>query len=389
MFKSEHIAQLTVANTVMSVLILGLLIMERCDSRPGSGALQPDIVDLRTATKQPSEAGEPPAEAPSTAQPVNQIATQSTNNDAGQTQSTNAATGSGTSVVDFSALLEATVEPLRVAASDHQEDGQNYLPTDDELAAATASKSLESPETQLVLKKLEAGYAQYNMPFPSLKLPSNPGANDGSLATQQGGVTPPEPTIPPGVESGKDSPAVRSYMLPTIERLQTEINAKGISGDAYLPSEAELSAAINSGTFVSPETEAVLTKLRQGFNDCEIDFPEPGSIEVGETAPPPTEPTEGETNQAEDRPQSEKRDGDFAQQEIIVRAYFEGQIQRIKMLSEQAGEDLSSLIPSDSEIQQAAQTGKIESPESQAAIEKLASAYAALNQPFNPPISSQ
>ena len=75
---------------------------------------------------------------------VNQIATQSTNNDAGQTQSTNAATGSGTSVVDFSALLEATVEPLRVAASDHQEDGQNYLPTDDELAAATASKSLES-----------------------------------------------------------------------------------------------------------------------------------------------------------------------------------------------------------------------------------------------------
>ena len=62
-------------------------------------------------------------------------------------------------------------------------------------------------------------------------------------------------------------------MLPTIERLQTEINAKGISGDAYLPSEAELSAAINSGTFVSPETEAVLTKLRQGFNDCEIDFP--------------------------------------------------------------------------------------------------------------------
>ena len=59
------------------------------------------------------------------------------------------------------------------------------------------------------------------------------------------------------------------------------------------------------------------------------------------------------------------------------------------MLSEQAGEDLSSLIPSDSEIQQAAQTGKIESPESQAAIEKLASAYAALNQPFNPPISSQ
>ena len=388
MIKSEHIAKLTVANTVMSVFILGLLLTDRCDSSPSSGVLQPDIVELKTSAKLPSQAGDPPSANPTIAVTDGQ-ANSSTGTVSEQAQLNNGSEDdSNVLAVDFSSLIEATVEPLKAAASDHQEDGISYLPSDEEIAAAIASNTLESPETQLVLKKLERGYAQFNMPFPSLKVPSSNPSNEQQLTEPKGNSTL-NPTLPPGINSGKDSPAVRSYLLPTIERLLTEINAKGISGDAYLPSETELTSAINSGTFESAETTAVLTKLRQGFRDCEIDFPEPGSIQVGETAPPPTEPTEGQPSDNQERPQRENTGIDFVQQEIIVRAYFEGQIQRIKMLSEQAGQDLSSMIPNEKEIQQAAQTGKIESPESQAAIGKLAEAYAALDQPFNPPISSQ
>ena len=114
---------------------------------------------------------------------------------------------------------------------------------------------------------------------------------------------------------------------------------------------------------------------------------------MGETAPPPTEPAEpteggGSENNGAAAPSQDDAGVDFAQQEIIVRAYFEGQLQRVKMLAEQAGTDVSAMLPTDADIQAAAKTGKIESAEAQAAIERLAAAYAALNQPFNPPISS-
>lgn len=379
MLSPERHGQLTLLNTVVSLSILVLLLSQQFKADEG---LQPDVVTIGGSDR------EAPAEV-ATSLPTDNLVEVQDVQEVANTEKLPEVSSGPSGAVGLKLIFEATMEPLVTAANDHQEESTLYIPTEAELEAALQSEGIDSAETVLILDKMKAGYEKFNMPFPSFNLDKTQDSQTKLDPSTRASV-PVQTTDGPKV----DVQAIRSYLLPTIERLQIELTEKGELGGDYLPTEEEVTTAINSGTFESNATTLVIGKLRKGFLDTEIDFPEPGTISVGEAPPEPTEPVldeEGSPSSVSNNQSNMKSDVDgiSAQQIIIVKAYFEGQLQRVSMIAEEQSKDISTMLPTEEEISQAAETGKIESPESLAAIAKLSAAYSELDVNFNPPVVSQ
>jgi hypothetical protein len=262
---------------------------------------------------------------------------------------------------NFAQLLEQTIEPLLRASSDHNE--KIDLPTEEQIAAADASKSISSPETQLVLDILKDGYKRYNMPFPTLKVPKE--------------KTIPEPDIKQGEELDPDSQSleIKAWLIPTVERLRTELQKKGEKELGIIPSEVEIQAAISSGQYQSTEAELVVDMLKNGFARFSLPFPDPNNPGTIEEQPETNQDTEGQAEQTETS-SSEKQ---------ILKAYFQGQLQRLRLESNSKSIDIESSKPSEEEISLAVQTGSLSSDESQSVIAKIKTCYEKLSLTFYAP----
>lgn len=242
---------------------------------------------------------------------------------------------------DFASLLEQTIQPLKQASSDHNEAID--LPTDKEIAAAIDTDKLDSVESQLVIEKLQKGYEYYNMPFPALRIPEAPNQEQGK---------------PPPMRDNSAGPQIESWMKPTIERLQLEIENRGESGEGLIPSEDEQQAAIDSETWDSQETQLVLDVLKKGFSRYSIEFPEPKDIQ--KLSQDKSLPSKGGGS-------SQK----LSSKQRILQAYFKGQLQRLRLESNAKSKDITGMMPSDEEVFQAVKTAKLDSDESKIVLEKL------------------
>ena len=254
------------------------------------------------------------------------------------------------------------IAPVKRAAVDHQVDPSALLPSQKELDAAVATNSLSSAESQIVLGKLKKGYAQYNMPFPSLGAPPN---SDAPPPTQERQV------------STNDPKGVEAWLEPTIKRLRDEAMLQKLPIQDLLPTEGQREAAIQSGSFDSSEFREVQTILEDGYAQLNIPFPDPtqkGQAPEGGNPPPTSSQNSTSTSTASSAEQQ------------IINAYFQGQVQRIKLEGKKQDKDVSGCLPDASSIQQAAQSGSISSDPSKALLSKIEACYDILELPFYPPV---
>ena len=248
------------------------------------------------------------------------------------------------------------MDPVKRAAEDHQADPSLYLPSEKELSEAIASNSLDSKESLVVLEKLKKGYAEYNMPFPSLSAPP-----------------PPSNPTEPQPESSGDPKEIEAWIKPTIQRLKDESKARGnVDISSFLPSEDATKQAIESGSFETPAFVRVRETIEKGYQELQLPFPTPGQPQTDPAQPnAPTNPTGSQETVAEQQ---------------IINAYFQGQLQRIKLESKKQDKDVSDCLPSSNTIQTAVKTGSISSEESLNVIGSLEICYKALDIPFHPPV---
>lgn len=249
------------------------------------------------------------------------------------------------SAKDFAGLLQQTIDPLKQASIDH---GQNIeLPTEQEMALAIQSNSLTSPETLVVLEKLQDGYAMYNMPFPSLRMP------------EQRSDTQP---IPQSATENTQEVPVEEWIRQTIATLRKEIQAKKESQLGLIPTEQEIQAALRSNSLTSTEMRLVMDMLQNACARYHIAF-----VPYGSSVP----------TQQEQLPKVDQRK--------ILQAYFSGQIQRLRLESTNQKIDISSTMPSEELVDKAIETASLNSEESLQVLQALENTYKLLGLQFYRP----
>ena len=240
------------------------------------------------------------------------------------------------------------MDPIKKAASDHNADASQFLPTEDEIAKAVGSNRLDSEASAIVIQKLKNGYAKYNMPFPSLDRPMPPSSNSPSGAAERG-----------------DPQKIEAWLGPTVIRMEEEAKVKNVSIQGLIPTKETIDLAIKSGSFDSPEFLDVLQMLQKGYQQLQIELPDPSSQSSGPRA------SSGAQDSAEKQ---------------IINAYFQGQLQRIKLEAKKKEIDISDCFPSRLDIEKAANSGAISSPSSLAMIAAIEKCYQRLDIPFYPPV---
>ncbi len=164
------------------------------------------------------------------------------------------------------AVLDATIEPLLGAARDFGLDPELILPTEAELEAAVAGGSLDSDSARPVLEKLEAGYQQFNMPFPDLSRSSECG-------TGPAGPAPPAPEG--GSGQAGDTDIIRAFLLVTAERLQIAAQQQDMADKVAPPSAQDIEQAAQAGDLDSAACQALMARMRTDYELLGLDFPEP------------------------------------------------------------------------------------------------------------------
>ncbi len=156
--------------------------------------------------------------------------------------------------------LDSIIDPLSQAAIDHNHDPAEFLPTDAELDAALASGSMDSPESDRVMKVLRKSYEFFMMRFPGA--PGGLENPEGSESSDRVPATDP-------------SAALRPWFQLRIEAMQQAAKVKQRTAESWIPSPGAVEAAASSGSLESRESEEVLTQLREGYAHLGLKFPEP------------------------------------------------------------------------------------------------------------------
>ena len=192
------------------------------------------------------------------------------------------------------------------------------------------------------------GYLAYHHPSSTDAIPQN-----ASTSTQ----APKEQKKP-----SRDMPSFTQIFHDLEEPLQEIAIQKGINPSTLLPSNKDLNAAIESNDIRSKESQNVLAIYKKSYELHEIPYPALTQNEQDESEKPA--PKAGEQ---------------------IIKAYFQGQLMRITRAAKKQNKEIDTLLPTNEEIQDAANSGDISSPASQKAIQKVQQAFEELNIPFHPP----
>jgi len=163
-------------------------------------------------------------------------------------------------------FLDDTLTPLQKAGADMGRDMTGLLPSESDIAAAKATGSLSSPESQAVIATLQSAYGQFNMPFPEVPLPGS--------APSAGGTTPPD-TPEATTTNGGEQDILRAYFTVTLTQVRTQAEADGADISALLPANADVEAAIATGDISSEASKKVLDALRAAHSAAGLTFREP------------------------------------------------------------------------------------------------------------------
>ncbi len=160
-------------------------------------------------------------------------------------------------------VLQSTVTPLAKAAGDFGMQVADILPPDEQLQACADSGSLGSDSCKAVVATLEAGYAKVNMPFPDLA---------SSVSADPAGATAPSA---PGSSGSDDQDILRAFFSVTVERLERQAKRVDMLGEITMPTNDQITAAVESGTVESEPGQALLVLLREQYQLVGLTFPEP------------------------------------------------------------------------------------------------------------------
>lgn len=262
-------------------------------------------------------------------------------------------------------LIQHTMEPLKKASLDF--NGQGDLPTDEQINAAIRSGTLESDASELVIEKLKEGYSKYNMPFPSLQLPTDIKEEEAEEQVS-------------GTGSQKE---LETWVNPTVRRLKEVFSERGMEV-SRIPTEDEIQAAVSSSSFTSPESKKLIATLRDLFEECEINFPEPQEKfrqHFSDSTPKSqvSKPTESRVPAV----------AGLSPEQSILRAYFKGQIQRLETEAERQSASIDSFLPSADEVSAAVESSSIKSDESKKVIAKIKRCYDSLGISFFVPAGAE
>lgn len=205
--------------------------------------------------------------------------------------------------------------------------------------------------------------------------PPTPGTNDTAAAPTTSGAAPPAPA------DGPERTA--KFIEDTITPVKKAIGDMG--GDAsLLPTDDEVAAAKATGSLTSPESAAVIEKLKTAYGAHNMPFPTvplPGvapPAASGTTAPSAT----GATPSPPDAPAATSTDGS---DQAILRAYFQVAISRIEREAKKKDMDVSDQLPDGAAVQAAVASGDIGSEASNAVLDTLRKVYEEVGVTFMEP----
>lgn len=265
---------------------------------------------------------------------------------------------SGGGAQNYAELLEQTIEPLERAFAEHGEEP--VLPSDEQLAAAIATNDLRSEPSKKVLEMLDAGYSQYNMPFPKLEIPAGDNRAVSAVAPVQNEA--PE---------NQQLPNYGEWLRRTADNLDKVIREKKEARTGLIPTEQELQAAVESGDPLSEQSRLAIDMLKNGYARFKMDFPSYGTSEKN-TA------TTQDVSKSVQQKVSQKR---------ILKAYFQGQVQRLTTEANSKSIDITADLPQQEQVDQAVESGTLQSEPSKQVLEKIEGCYTKLGLTFYRPPS--
>ena len=131
------------------------------------------------------------------------------------------------------------------------------MPTDEQINAAIRSGTLILRPASLRLKSLKRVTAN-KYAFSVTQLPTDIKEEEAEEQVS-------------GTGSQKE---LETWVNPTVRRLKEVFSERGMEV-SRIPTEDEIQAAVASSSFTSPESKKLIATLRDLFEECEINFPEP------------------------------------------------------------------------------------------------------------------
>ena len=258
---------------------------------------------------------------------------------------------SGSGAQNYEELLVQTIEPLLKAYSEHSEAPN--LPSEEELRLAIETNDVQSTESQKIIEQLQVGYARFNMPFPNLSIPSARATANSSPKKNQ-------------ASENLLSPNFSEWLRRTEEAIRGTIVDRGESTVGLIPSEQEMQAAIDSKDPLSTESRLVIDMLKNAYARMKVDFPEFGK----------TQSSTIESSKSMQQKISQKR---------ILTAYFQGQLQRLRLEASAQDTSVDEYLPSEELVTKAIETGTLQSESSKTALGKIEVCYTKLGLTFYRP----
>ena len=255
---------------------------------------------------------------------------------------------------NYEELLLQSIEPLERAYAEHGEDV--LLPSEEQLQAAVKTNSLKSEESKVVLTILQQGYEKFNMPFPTLKIPAS------RISTSPG---PQQNDAPENAQP----PPFGEWLRRRSDTLTNELKSKKESPAGLVPTEQQIQAAVSTGDPRSEESRLVIDMLKNGYARLKINFPEYGQ-----------DPSQTETEQPESKSMRQK-----VSQQRILKAYFQGQVQRLKLEAAAQSTTVDDKLPSEEAIEQAVVSGSLKTEQSKVVVAQIEACYDHLGLTFYSP----
>ena len=257
---------------------------------------------------------------------------------------------------NYEELLLQSIEPLERAYAEH---GENIkLPTDEQLQAAIKTNSLISEESKVVLQILKDGYEKFNMPFPRLEIPSSRVST--TTAPKQNNA--PENAVPA---------PFGEWLRGTTDTLTEALKKNKESPAGLIPTEQELQAAVITGDPRSEESRLAIDMLKNGHARLKMEFPE-----YGQTSSKQTGDSSAKTSKTMRQKVSQQR---------ILKAYFQGQVQRLKLEAAAQSATVDDKLPSEDAIEQAVVSGSLKTEQSKTVIAQIEACYNHLGLTFYSP----
>ena len=325
--KTETVERLTLLNTGLLVVLVWKVFI----------AAEPQRATSLDSVAQQAQVNAKPLEKPD--QPKSQEAPPSNNG-----------------AKNYEELLLQSIEPLERAYAEHGEE--IAIPSETQLQAAIRTNSLKSEESKVVLEILEKGYERFNMPFPKLEIPTS---------RQSDSVTPQKNNAPENTQP----PPFGEWLRRTSESLMTELKDKKESAAGLVPTEQQLQAAVNTGDPRSEDSRLAIDMLKNGYARLQLEFPEYGQIENS---------TGGQSEETDSKSMRQK-----VSQQRILKAYFQGQVQRLKLEATAKSTEIDTALPSDEDIEKAVVSGSLKTEQSKLVIAQIQSCYEQLGLTFYSP----